>query len=95
MAVLAPFAALLIQLAISRGREFAADEGGARLCDRPAALASALAKLDRASNAAPANVNPSTAHMFIVNPLKGQRLASLFSTHPGTEERIRRLMAMQ
>jgi heat shock protein HtpX len=95
MAVLAPFAALLIQLAISRGREFVADEGGARLCGRPAALASALAKLERASGAAPANVNPSTAHMFIVNPLKGQRLASLFSTHPGTEERIRRLMAMQ
>jgi heat shock protein HtpX len=95
MAVLAPFAALLIQLAISRGREFAADEGGARLCGRPAALASALAKLERSSGAAPANVNPSTAHMFIVNPLNGQRLASLFSTHPGTEERIRRLIAMQ
>jgi heat shock protein HtpX len=95
MAVLAPIAALIIQLAISRGREFAADEGGASLCGRPAALASALAKLERASGAALANVNPSTAHMFIVNPLKGQRLASLFSTHPGTEERIRRLMAMQ
>jgi heat shock protein HtpX len=93
MAVLAPLAALLIQLAVSRGREFAADEGGARLCHRPAALASALAKLER--GAVPANVNPSTAHMFIVNPLKGQRMASLFSTHPGTEERIRRLMAMQ
>ena len=82
MAVLAPFAALLIQLAISRGREFAADEGGARLCGRPAALASALAKLEM--GAVPANVNPSTAHMFIVNPLKGQRPASLISTHPGT-----------
>jgi heat shock protein HtpX len=92
MAVLAPFAALLIQLAISRGMEFAADEGGARLCGRPAALASALAKLEK--GALPANVNPSTAHMFIVNPLRGQRLASLFSTHPGTDDRIRRLMAM-
>ncbi|HWQ18288.1 MAG TPA: zinc metalloprotease HtpX [Methanotrichaceae archaeon] len=93
-AILAPIAAMLIQLAISRGREFGADEGGARICGKPTSLASALAKLEGASRGVKADVNPATAHMFIVNPLSGKAMASLFSTHPSTEERIKRLMAM-
>ncbi len=95
MAILAPIAAMIIQMAISRSREFGADAGGAELSGHPMALASALSKLEMASGRAPADVNPSTAHMFIVNPLKGKKLASLFSTHPSTEERIARLSAMQ
>ena len=95
MIILAPIAAMIIQLAISRGREYEADAGGARLTGRPMALASALAKLDKASGSTRVDINPSTAHMFIVNPLKGRSLSSLFSTHPATEERIRRLTAMQ
>ncbi len=94
MIILAPIAALLVQLAISRGREFGADRGGAEICGKPLALASALSKLEGAAGAVRADVNPSTAHLFIVNPLKGRALASLFSTHPSTEERIRRLNAM-
>ncbi len=93
--ILAPIAAMLIQLAISRGREFSADRGGAEISGKPLALASALAKLDGASGAIRADVNPSTAHLFIVNPLKGRSMASLFSTHPSTQERIRRLTALQ
>jgi heat shock protein HtpX len=91
MAILAPIAATIIQLAISRGREFGADASGAQICGRPLSLASALAKLEAGSAAVKADVNPSTAHMFIVNPLKGKTMASLFSTHPSTEERISRL----
>jgi heat shock protein HtpX len=94
MAILAPIAAMIIQMAISRGREFGADEGGARICGKPTALASALAKLEGSSRGVKADVNPATAHMFIVNPLSGKAMASLFSTHPSTEERIKRLMAM-
>jgi len=93
-AILAPIAAMIIQMAISRGREFGADEGGARICGKPTALASALAKLEGSSRGVKADVNPATAHMFIVNPLSGKAMASLFSTHPSTEERIKRLMAM-
>jgi heat shock protein HtpX len=95
MIILAPIAAMLVQLAISRGREFGADKGGAEISGRPLALASALAKLEGAAGTVRADVNPSTAHLFIVNPLKGRAMASLFSTHPSTEERIRRLTAMQ
>ena len=95
MAILAPIAAMVIQMAISRSREFGADAGGAELSGRPMALASALSKLEGAAGRVQADVNPSTAHMFIVNPLKGKKLASLFSTHPSTEERIARLSAMQ
>lgn len=95
MAILAPIAATIIQLAISRGREFGADAVGARICGNPLSLASALAKLEAGASAARANVNPSTAHMFIVNPLKGKSMAGLFSTHPSTEERIARLRSMQ
>jgi len=95
MAVLAPIAALLVQLAVSRAREFQADASGARLAGRPWPLAKALEKLDMASKAIPMDANPATAHLFIVNPLSGQSLMRLFSTHPSTEERIARLRAMR
>jgi heat shock protein HtpX len=92
MLILAPIAATLIQLAISRSREFDADEGGANICNNPMALASALGKISRANQIKPVNnVNPSSAHMFIVNPLRGGGIAKLFSTHPPIEERIKRL----
>ena len=93
-AILAPIAAMIIQMAISRNREFGADGTGATISGRPMELANALIKLDNAAGSVRADVNPSTAHMFIVNPLKGKSLASLFSTHPSTEERVRRLSAM-
>jgi len=95
MAIIAPIAAMLIQMAVSRSREYLADEGGARLCGRPLALASALKKLDSASRMLPMHeARPATAHMFIVNPLVGGGLMSLFSTHPPMEERIARLEQM-
>ncbi len=94
MIFLAPVAALLIQLAISRSREYGADATGARIINNPDALASALEKLETASSARPLPVNPSVAHMFIVNPLKGVSFSGLFSTHPPLEERIRRLRSM-
>jgi heat shock protein HtpX len=97
--ILAPLAALLIQMAVSRSREYQADESGALLSQDPQALASALAKLDQVSRRVPppASVGPAEAHLFIVNPLAGLRggLTSLFSTHPPTEERIRRLDAIR
>ncbi len=93
-AILAPIAATLIQLAISRSREYLADETGARLAHNPEGLARALEKLAVASERIPMAANPSTAHLFIVNPLSGQALAGLFSTHPPIEERIRRLRSM-
>lgn len=95
MAILAPIAAMLVQMAISRTREFQADASGARLAGRPWGLAKALEKLEMASTMAPMNATPATAHMFIVNPLRGGGLASLFSTHPSTQERVARLRAMQ
>lgn len=95
MAILAPFAAMLIQMAISRSREYLADDGGARVSGKPWALASALEKLQAASQAIPMNANPSTAHIFTVSPLSGRSFASLFSTHPPIEERIARLRAMK
>jgi heat shock protein HtpX len=91
MAILAPIAAMLVQMAISRTREYAADDMGARIAGRPQWLASALTKLDAAAHAIPnedAERNPATAHMFIVNPLSGERMDNLFSTHPSTENRI-------
>jgi heat shock protein HtpX len=94
LTTLASIAALLIQMAISRSREYHADEGGAELAGNPLYLARALAKLDAGAKRIPMQVNPSTAHMFIVNPLRGRGLMSLFSTHPPMEERIRRLEAM-
>ena len=96
LAVLAPIAALLIQMAISRSREFLADEGAARLTRKPWALAGALEKLELAAQQIPmASANPATSHMYIVNPLTGGGLASLFSTHPPIQERIRRLLEMR
>ncbi|TME42349.1 MAG: protease HtpX [Chloroflexi bacterium] len=95
MIIFAPLAATLIQLAISRSREFGADETGARIHGNPESLARALEKLEMATSVRPLPVNPAVAHMFIVNPLKGVNFAGLFSTHPPLEERIRRLRAMQ
>jgi heat shock protein HtpX len=94
MIIIAPIAATLIQLAISRSREFAADDTGARLHGNPESLARALEKLEMATSVRPLPVNPAVAHLFIVNPLKGVNFAGLFSTHPPIEERIRRLRAM-
>jgi heat shock protein HtpX len=91
--IVASFAALLIQMAISRSREYLADEGGAHL-SHPLSLANALGKLEVAAKRIPMAANPSTAHMFIVNPLKGGGVLSLFSTHPPMEERIARLEEM-
>jgi heat shock protein HtpX len=90
--ILAPIAAMLIQFAVSRSREFAADEGGAQISQRPLSLANALRKLERGVEQIPmTNAGTSTAHMFIVNPLVGGGITKLFSTHPPTEERIARL----
>jgi heat shock protein HtpX len=94
MAILAPLAATIIQMAISRTREYAADDSGARLCSDPLALASALRKLGMASERIPLDASPQTSHLFIVNPLSGQSFARLFSTHPPLEERIERLERM-
>jgi heat shock protein HtpX len=95
MAVLAPIAAAIIQMAISRSREYLADAGGAKISGKPYDLAGALEKLSRASRAIPMEANPSTAHMFIVNPLTRRSLMNLFSTHPPIEERIARLRSMR
>lgn len=95
--ILAPLAAALVQMAISRAREYEADKGGAEICGRPLWLASALDKMSRASEQIDNEVaerNPATAHMFIVNPLHAQRIDSLFSTHPDTQNRIARLRAL-
>jgi heat shock protein HtpX len=91
MAILAPIAATLIQLAISRSREYFADSTGAAVAGSPSGLARALEKLHYASQRLPMDANPATAHLFIVNPLTGGSLVNLFSTHPPIEERIRRL----
>ena len=96
IAILAPLAAMLIQLAISRTREYGADDSGAHLAGTPNGLASALEKLDRAQRDYPLpDVNPATAHLFIVNPLSSGAIANLFSTHPPIAERIRRLRSMR
>ena len=94
MMILAPMAAMLIQMAISRGREYLADATGAEICGRPKALASALDKLANQNARQPMDVNPASAQMYIVNPLKGGSISGLFATHPPMEERIRRLLAM-
>jgi heat shock protein HtpX len=93
MIILAPIAALLIQLAISRSREYAADAGGAQILGDAQPLAAALEKLETTSRQVPMEVNPATSHLYIVNPLHGG-LAGLFSTHPSTQERVARLRAM-
>ena len=94
MTILAPLAATLIQLAISRSREFEADATGARLIHNPFGLASALEKLEIGNQQSPMQTTPQTAHLFIVNPLSRSTFSRLFSTHPPLEERIRRLRAM-
>jgi heat shock protein HtpX len=97
VAILAPIAAMLVQMAISRSREFEADRSGALLSGRPLWLASALQRIEQAAGQIEnpgAEANPATAHMFIVNPLHGGGLSSLFASHPSTEERIARLKAM-
>lgn len=94
MMIVGPIAALLVQMAISRSREYGADRGGAEIAGNPLHLASALKKLHYASKRIPMQANPATSHMFIVSPLRGDGLAKLFSTHPQMEERIARLEAM-
>lgn len=94
MMIVGPIAAMLIQMAISRSREYSADEGGARIAGNPRLLAGALKKLNLASQQIPMDANPATSHMFIVNPLTGGGLMKLFSTHPPIEERIARLQSM-
>ena len=92
MMIFAPMAAMLIQMAISRSREFAADAGAARITGNPHALADALRKIDAIAKRVPLDANPATAHMFIVKPFSGQGLMSLFSTHPPTEARVQALL---
>ncbi|HYB99724.1 MAG TPA: zinc metalloprotease HtpX [Candidatus Limnocylindrales bacterium] len=94
-AMLAPLAAGIVQAAISRSREFAADEGGARLCRNPRGLATALQKIEAIAQRVPMDANPATAHLFIVKPFSGRGMMNLFSTHPPTEERVARLLAMR
>jgi heat shock protein HtpX len=97
-AIVAPLAALIVQMAVSRTREYAADRVGAEITGRPAWLASALRKISAAAARVPnldAERNPAAAHLFIVNPLSGARMDNLFSTHPSTENRIAALMAME
>jgi heat shock protein HtpX len=95
MSIIAPIAAMLIQMAISRSREYLADETGAHLAHNPESLARALEKLSLGVQRAPMDASPATAHMFIVNPLTGSTLMNLFSTHPPLEERVARLRAMR
>jgi heat shock protein HtpX len=97
MMILAPFGAMLVQMAISRTREYAADDMGARICGQPMWLASALAKIENAAHQVPnmeAERNPATAHMFIINPLSGRGMDNLFTTHPSTENRIAALQQL-
>ncbi len=95
MMIVAPIAAMLVQMAISRTREYEADKGGAGLCGNPTWLANALLKLEKGSQIIPMNdAKPATAHMFIVNPLTGKGLMTLFSTHPPIAERVKRLNEM-
>ncbi|MBI5740033.1 MAG: zinc metalloprotease HtpX [Nitrospirae bacterium] len=94
MMIVGPIAAMLIQMAISRSREYTADQGGARIAGNPLYLANALKKLHMASQKIPLDATPATSHMFIVNPLSGGGIVKLFSTHPPIEERVARLEAM-
>ena len=95
LVVLAPLAAMVVQAAISRSREFAADAGGAEISGKPRALASALQKLEASARRVPLQGNPATAHMFIVHPFRGGGFTKMFSTHPPTEERVARLLEMR
>ncbi len=93
--ILAPIAAMLVQAAISRSREFAADAGGAKIAGNPYGLADALRKLESASKQVPMDANPATAHMFIIKPFSASGLMNMFSTHPPTEQRIQALMNLR
>lgn len=95
LAIVAPLGAMLVQMAVSRSREYLADETGARFCGRPDSLANALQKISYASQRVPMQASPATAHMFILSPLSGGGIMSLFSTHPPIEKRIERLRAMR
>lgn len=95
MAFVAPIAAMIIQMAISRSREFGSDAYGARIAGRSDGLANALLKLEQAAHAVPMHVNPATSHLFIVNPLSAASIGRLFSTHPPIDERVRRLREMR
>jgi heat shock protein HtpX len=95
MMILGPIAAMLIQAAISRSREYGADAGGAAIVGEPGGLVRALRKIESVARGVPLDANPATAHMFIVKPFSGAGLASLFSTHPPTEKRIQALMALR
>ena len=95
MMIIAPLAATLVQMAISRSREYQADATGAEICGNPQSLASALNQLENANKRHPIDVNPATAQMYIVNPLTGGQMANLFSTHPPMQERIKRLNDMR
>jgi len=95
LAIVAPLGAMLVQMAVSRSREYLADETGARFCGRPESLANALQKISYASQRVPMQASPATAHMFIMSPLSGGGIMSLFSTHPPIEKRIERLRAMR
>jgi len=95
LVIVAPLAAMIVQLAISRAREYEADKTGAEIAGTPLGLASALRKLEAAAHRIPnAHAQPATAHLYIVNPLRGGGIATLFSTHPPVQERVRRLEAM-
>ena len=95
MAILAPIGAMLVQMAVSRSREYQADSSGARFCGRPESLARALEKIAEASKRVPLEASAATAHMFILSPLSGRGMMSLFSTHPPVEKRVERLRAMR
>ncbi len=95
MAIIAPIGAMLVQMAVSRSREYLADASGARFCGRPESLARALEKIAGASRRAPLEASPATAHMFILSPLSGKGMMSLFSTHPPVEKRVEKLRAMR
>jgi heat shock protein HtpX len=95
MIIVAPLAATIIQLAISRAREFQADASGARIAGQPDGLANALVKLERAASRVPMQVNPAASHLFIVNPLSGEAFTRLFSTHPPIAERVRKLQQIR
>jgi heat shock protein HtpX len=95
MMIVGPIAAMLVQMAISRSREYGADAGGARIAGNPLHLANALKKLHMASQKIPMDANPATSHMFIVSPLSGGGILKLFSTHPPIEERIERLKSIK
>jgi len=95
LAIIAPIAAMIIQMAISRSREYGADESGARFAGNTDGLASALLKLESTARRIPMQVNPAASHLFIVNPLSGQSMARLFSTHPPIADRVERLRKMR